>query len=102
MKRKRKSTERKYRLKALPWERQQGRCYWCQTPMTNARKAKGQPLPQTATLDHLDSRLSPYRGKRTGYRKVLAHSLCNRQRGSEEVANLTPEERWARSGRPPR
>lgn len=64
---------------------------------------KGQKPPRNAaTLEHLESRLNPMRGKRQGeFRIVLACLDCNHERNKREEAALGVEELWERSSRHP-
>jgi hypothetical protein len=105
------STQLKHRKVLRLFEEQDGRCFWCKKPMVlfqrerlhrKGRKGKVR-LPQNlATLEHLDSRLSPERGKHNGERRiVLACAHCNHLRGRMEQATQPKEILWERSGRRP-
>ena len=58
------------------------------------------PPPTLATIEHLDSRLSPERGKHDGPRRVVACWLCNNRRGHQEERSLGLSALRLRSGRP--
>lgn len=84
---------------------QGGLCYWCKVPMSQPsrgpdRHKRKNFADNEATLDHLDSRLSPTRRQRCDgeLRHVVACRRCNEQRGKEEQAALPREELWRRSG----
>lgn len=68
--------------------------------MVNGRIPKGY-VPNMATIDHLDSRLSGERGKYrgTGARTVLSCRKCNELRAAEEVKAIGVQEERRRSGR---
>jgi hypothetical protein len=69
-------------------------------PITGRQK---HPPDNEATIDHLDSRLSPERGMYPGLvRHVLACRVCNGRRAAEEERRLSSEELWRRSGSYPR
>jgi len=86
----------------LLWRRQGGLCYWCKKP-TRLLKTTGGPIPEdAATIDHLDSRLSPERGKHKGeWRHVMACSKCNHERARAEDMALPRETQHERSKRHP-
>lgn len=67
--------------------KQKGKCHWCQCEMLLAYgHLKKQPA-NLATIDHLDDRFSPERGKHYGeYRRVLACAQCNFDRGKSSQA----------------
>ena len=80
------SAERKRRQVARLFREQKGLCFWCKKLMILFDKAKirrHRSLPQNlATIDHLDDRYSPNRGKFAGQRRrVLACKHCNELRG---------------------
>ena len=82
---------------------QDGRCYWCgrQMRLLTFQPKAGQKSPDDmATLEHLDSRLSPSRGMfgHGAKRVVAACYRCNHTRASEEVAGLPEYEKHRRSG----
>lgn len=57
------------------------------------------PNPVWATIEHLDSRLSPDRGKRPGeFRHTLSCWRCNNQRNYQEHATTPRQTLWERSG----
>lgn len=99
------SQDDKRRQVALLFRRQNGLCHWCKRLMVIFDKAlhgiRHTPLPDDlATIDHLDDRFSPERGKRPGeYRRVLACNACNRKRGQESQAARPIEELRARAAR---
>lgn len=96
------------RQRAWLWEYQHGRCFWCRCQMVQPEgdqrhlpKRLRNP-PNMATIDHLDSRLSPERGQHSGeWRHVLACRTCNEARSAAETAELPAVELWQRSGRAP-
>lgn len=71
---------------------QGGRCFWCQCTVVELPPVprRKHPPQNMATLDHLDSRLSPHRGQwRPGVeRTVLACLGCNLRRGAAEESAL--------------
>lgn len=96
------STTYKRRQRDRLFKRQRGRCCWCRQPMRrtwNHRDGQTTP-PDLATIEHLDSRLSPERGQHPGERRHrLACAKCNHQRGVDEVNQLSLDEKHRRSGR---
>ncbi len=79
-------------------ERQGGECYWCGCKMIDPSIIYLKKQPNNlATLEHLDSRLSGQRGKRSGVRRVVACRLCNNKRGAREETQLPINELWRRS-----
>jgi hypothetical protein len=57
------------------------------------------PPDNLATYEHLDSKLSPERGKHPGkQRVVLACWSCNNQRSIDEQREIARNERWQKSG----
>jgi len=74
--------ERIKRQKQRLFIEQDGRCYYCGCEMVMPEgHTKRQPA-NLATLEHLDDRFSPLRGKMFGQRRhVLACVTCNGQRG---------------------
>src|SRR5690348_16554359 len=73
-------------------------CHWCGKPVRAIVAKSGEPTPHDmATVDHLDSRLSPNRGKAQGHRTVLACFECNQKRNDDEVTAAGIEEAWRRS-----
>lgn len=52
-----------------------------------------------ATIEHLDSRLSPERGRHAGeFRRAIACRRCNHARAAAEVAALPLQTKWEASG----
>lgn len=88
------------------FKEQKGLCHWCREPMTlieRTDKKQGEPKikrrPDEATIEHLDPRYSPERGKHAGeIRQVLACSSCNNVRANEDVKRLPIQTRWEWSG----
>ena len=86
--------------RAYLWFRQRGLCHWCKKPtllvagMQETDYLKHRDAPKNlATIDHLDSRLNPERGKKAGeLRKVVACWQCNNDRGIKEEKALGIEE----------
>lgn len=82
------------------------RCHWCGCrtvlPPAGAGSHRKNIPTNEATIDHLDSRLSPDRGKFNGcYRRVLACLRCNNRRNDEEqgwLAFKSPQTLWERTG----
>lgn len=76
----------KKRQRASLFAKQKGLCYWCKGRMvmpdpTRIRRHRALP-GNLATIDHLDHKFSPERGKHPGeYRRVLACKRCNELRG---------------------
>lgn len=88
---------------------QHGLCHWCESPMTLSydppRKDKV-PNPRRATIDHLDDRFDPMRGKHgpQTIRRVAACWKCNNERSRERLRQLmrdNPLEVWQRAGTRP-
>lgn len=82
------------------WVRQQGKCYHCGALMV-IRNLGPRPdyIPaDLATIDHLDSRWNPERGKHPNKsRRVLACARCNWERGRAEERAQPIEELRRRS-----
>jgi len=101
-----KTSERKDRRRrqiVRLFKQQKGLCHWCKRPMLAPGTyvgVKGVRMPDdVCTLDHLDSRLNPLRGKLNGcVRRVAACAKCNGERASTEVAALPKEQLGERSG----
>lgn len=80
------------------WHKQNGHCKWCFRRMifpTGEPPVKGvPPLNMSCTLDHLDCRLSPDRGRHPygDKRRVASCWICNNRRGAMQEAQLTREE----------
>lgn len=89
------------RQRAALFRRQKGRCHWCGCEMVQvAVPRRASPPRNLCTIDHLDDRFSPDRGKRFGeYRRVAACWECNNRRGNERQAARPIDELHARSGR---
>lgn len=85
---------RQQRLKLF--QRQKGRCHWCGSRMLEPRKAMEwgetpQP-PNLCTLDHIDYRLWPERGKHPWkLRKVAACWDCNQIRSRARMSTSPAE-----------
>lgn len=78
---------------------QKGKCYWCGclTVLIDSAPPGRQP-DNMATLEHLDDRYNPDRGKRGGERRVvMACRLCNNLRGRLMQAAVPIEERRRRA-----
>jgi len=71
-------------MNATQYERQGGRCFWCQLFT----------LPQNLTREHLYTRHNRDR-ERNGGAFVLAHETCNRARGGLKIGS-TRFLRWLR------
>lgn len=97
------SVAHRHQQRALMWRLQGGRCWWCNR-MTVLPRARGQThrkvFPDNeATIEHLDSRLSPERGRHSGrYRRVMACRRCNNERARKEAATVAIQTIWQRSG----
>lgn len=79
---------------------QNGLCYWCEQPTRLVyRVPPGEQPDDVATLEHLDDKLEPMRGKRAheGPRIVMACHGCNNRRAKKRVASLPIEELHARA-----
>lgn len=78
-------------------------CHWCEclTRLLDRKLRHGEKMPlDLATIDHLDDRLSPERGKHKGEdRTVLACWKCNNDRNREAQAAYPVEMLRERSGR---
>lgn len=78
-------------------------CHWCKT-LTVLTTGKLQQA-NSATIDHLYSKLNPKRRTPCApgeVRRVLACYTCNQRRSIEECATLSFEERYRRSKMPPK
>ena len=84
----------------LLWKRQDGLCHWCGCKMVRLEPMpKRKFFPDNAcTLDHLEDRFNPRRGRKRGRRHVLACRACNQERGreSERQAGLKELRRRSR------
>ena len=87
----------------LLWNRQDGLCFWCGCKMVRLEpQAKRKQFPDNAcTLDHLDDKFDPERGKKTGRRRVLACRKCNQDRGRESERRAGIAELRRRAGQSP-
>lgn len=102
-------TRRKFRRKEILFERQNGRCFWCNCamlllPKGGATKRHQSNKANLATIDHLRSRYNSSRqepSKNKEERTVLACHKCNNERGDAETALLSIEDLRRRSGRYP-
>lgn len=66
-------------------------CYWCGIATIWYSESKGRPPVNSATIDHLDGRLSLYRGQggNQELRHVLACWRCNNERShAQRAANV--------------
>lgn len=83
------------------FRQQAGRCYWCGSDLVLPQYPPPRhcsPPRNEATIDHLDSRLSPERGQhRQELRHVVACRDCNGKRNRQEQAALPREELWRRA-----
>lgn len=90
-----KYTEWKKRYRRKLFEKQDGLCWWCKEPMQLIENMRGgRHPPRMATLEHLDDRFSPNRGRfPAGERRiVLACAKCNWEKGVESQAAQPIEE----------
>lgn len=90
--------------RARAFQRQGGKCHWCGCDMVLAKgpgNAKANDMPHDlCTLDHLDERGTPQRGKYPGkLRTVAACWLCNHTRGKEFEKRKSRAQRRAESQR---
>lgn len=78
-------------------------CHWCRIPMVLVERTKGvviDSVPNEATIDHLDPRGSPERGKHGGeIRQVLACWSCNAKRNDEFQSSIPTQTWWERDRR---
>jgi hypothetical protein len=80
------------------WEKQRGKCYWCEQKTRLLYITDGKVPKDAATIDHLDSRLNANRGNFNGFlRHVMACWKCNNDRANAEVAALPLSELQSRS-----
>ena len=95
------NTASKRRQLARLFKIQNGLCFWCRKPMTLERPQRHQkPNPRMATIEHLDDRFAPWRGKFSGeLRRVVACYECNNHRGSAIQAGVPVEVLRQRAGR---
>ena len=69
-------------------------CHWCGKPTTLTGSTEQKITPETATLDHLYSRLDPRRrevNRSMEKRRLLACYECNQRRCRESVAESNAE-----------
>lgn len=82
--------------------KQSGLCYYCRCKMIVMPPTHRGRLPDdAATIEHLDDRYSPERGKHFGeYRIVLACNRCNNERNKAREKEVGAAEltRWAKHG----
>lgn len=101
-----KTRERYIRQRKALYDLQGGRCYYCEIRMYLPHDGKFKPgcrRLDACTLEHLDDKYSPERGKHRGeFRRVAACAHCNERRSTERTAELTREQKWVLSGRRPR
>lgn len=96
------SAERKWRQKRRLYMEQKGLCHYCRKFMRIMKWLTdyGHQPDDLATIEHLDDRFSPDRGKRAGERRhVLACRKCNWEKARESVASQPIEELRRRSRR---
>lgn len=97
------TSAKRRRQRAALFALQGGRCFWCGASMTLPAYPPlrhRRPPANEATIDHLDSRWSPERGRHNGEsRHVLACWDCNGRRNTAEQASIPRAELWRRSGR---
>lgn len=96
---------RNYAKRAKLWREHNGRCHWCPrvTQLLRRGPREGQPPLDMATIDHLDDRFSPERGRHPGKRRqVLACWECNNRRARESEAAQPIKALWKRAGHAPR
>lgn len=81
--------ENRHRKRVWLWHRQRGACYWCHRSIVIINKYLKYPPDNLATFEHLDSRLSPERGRHPGERRVVLACLrCNNERAHAEERAL--------------
>lgn len=84
------------RQKLRLFARQQGKCHYCKQPMllSFAPPTHKSTPRNLATLEHLDHKFSPDRGKHSGeHRRVLACWGCNNDKGREALRTHVAEQR---------
>lgn len=88
------TNERLKRQKVKLYYRQKKLCYYCGLRMIHPAEAPagGVQHPRLCTLEHLDDRFDPGRGKKKGYRRVAACFQCNQQRAQLRQAVMSREE----------
>ena len=88
--------EKLRRRKRKLYRRQKGRCFWCGCQMRFPPSGHTErPEATMATIEHLDDRFSPLRGKFSNgvERTVLACLKCNQKRGRESEQAMLARER---------
>lgn len=74
------------------YRKQRGKCHYCEVACVLISPAPDPPPLNLATLEHLDSRYSPFRGLYSGQkRRVMACWKCNQERAHQER-----EAEWAK------
>lgn len=84
------------------FKEQGGLCHWCRETMVLIERVPGgiwiRQRPDEATIEHLDPRYSPERGKHPGeVRQVLACSKCNNERAARDILAMPIQTRWEMS-----
>lgn len=78
-------------------------CHWCRKPMVLIERTRApqkgvriETVPNEATIDHLDPRGSPMRGKAAygEIRLVLACWACNKERNDHFQRTIPIQTRW--------
>jgi hypothetical protein len=81
------------------WGEQGGLCHWCHRPMLLLEEypTNGVLPDAAATIDHLYDRFHPKRRKPVAGEKrhVLAHFICNHERGRKTEARAKARRRAA-------
>ena len=95
---------RLWQKKERRFHEQHGLCYYCKEPMLLQKMpAKAKLIPRDlCTLEHLDDRYSPDRGKHEGkIRVVAACRKCNSEQNRIRQETLDKALLWQKSGSPP-
>lgn len=83
------------------YKEQGGACYYCKGRMVLVERQPGDSnrcRRNEATIEHLDPRYSPERGKRGGeQRQVLACMGCNTERSRKDILAMSIQARWEMS-----
>jgi hypothetical protein len=80
------------------WTREPHCCYCGVLTVLPAKYDPDRPFDTMATVEHLDPRLSPERGKHPGkFRKVIACWKCNNERNRAFTASLPRQTLWEQS-----
>ena len=81
------TTSQRREAVAILWDRQNGRCIWCEREMARGERGKELPGPHIATIEHM----TPVAEGGTGEvaNLALACRRCNEQR------NTTTAEEWS-------